>query len=1198
MSQCLRCRKPCEATAVFCDDCRSRLRTEFRRGPVSPAVNGVNASASVTVARSVSSGAEEQVEQHGGQVGGTLPTLRSQPVTPAPKAPVTPHPPMLMPQCDAAEQAITRLSEAAQRIAEVEPANRRLPHASRLAPFRDISADIRRESTPLPKFSKMRYKTDTHEAVDSAGAINRAPTLDALGDAQQSAKRDLSERRVDGQMLRDDDAAIPDLWPWFDGEADEKENEDTWAGSTDPLISRHIPNSVESARIEEEDIRRALAEGIQTDHLAASVRRRRTSRVRIAFAVLAIFAVIALVVDGVLLSVISVHPRRSSGSAGGFAAATLTLSPNMVNVGRPVQLHIVNFTAGTKAFLSHDIQEVVLTSTGTSIISIRADGSADATIMVGSDWGPGFHQVVAEDITTRFTASATLQVVVPSTQTRPAHLVPDNTALDFGPNIEGANTILPMHLRNSGSGSITWSASSDQPWLLISPSQGMFSQSQTIDIAVQRANLPPKAYSGIITLFSSVDPPQKIKVTMSVRAPLPGPVLSLSPAVLSFTATDGLPSPVPLLLTINNPGTQTLIWSLKVDAPATESTQISISHVLGVKTGWLSANQYSGSILAGATQQVEVSVASNNLLPGAYLGSLMFTAPGAADPSQTVSVSLTVQPHCGLVTNVGFLQFTAVLGKTNPINQALSINATASCAGAPINWKAALSAGWLTESPTSGQLKGTTSETLSVGVNATGLTPGKYYGNIAFTTLTTPQSTQTVQVELIVQPPPPPTAPVMSVSQLNINFSNTQGQPSPKGQVVTITNVASNGGGTLLWKTSVTQIALPWLSTSPTGSPSGGGIMPGQTGQLVVNVDTSRLTPGTYSGLITLNGTDMNGNPASGSPQVVSVNLVIQPPCALTQPSSSSIAFNGVQGGFNPTSQILLITGTGNCTWPLLWSATIPSNASWLTITPMMGSIKGSGQSASFTVAANILGLKANVYTTQVTISATDSAGATAQGSPQTFSVMLTVLPPCMIVPVTTPLSFTVAQGQTSSNQQNVSLGETGTCSRPVTWTTVGDANSSAWLVLTPPAPDTGSGSTLGVNVNTNTQPGTYTGTITVTAVDSNGVAVLGTFTIPVTLNVTATVSGQVIACLPGPAPTCTTSAPLPGATLTLVNSSGLTVATITANSSGNYSFAGLAPGSYTVNVSGTDSGGMHYSSAFPLPVTANATVNLQVYPG
>ena len=91
---------------------------------------------------------------------------------------------------------------------------------------------------------------------------------------------------------------------------------------------------------------------------------------------------------------------------------------------------------------------------------------------------------------------------------------------------------------------------------------------------------------------------------------------------------------------------------------------------------------------------------SSSLLPGTYLGELVFSAPGAVDTPQTVSVSLTVQQHCGLVTTAGYFSFTAVEGKTNPSNQSLGLNATASCAGAPISWKAALSSsGWLIATP-------------------------------------------------------------------------------------------------------------------------------------------------------------------------------------------------------------------------------------------------------------------------------------------------------------------------------------------------------------------------------------------------------------------------------------------------------------------------------------------------------------------
>src|SRR5205807_6303878 len=122
---------------------------------------------------------------------------------------------------------------------------------------------------------------------------------------------------------------------------------------------------------------------------------------------------------------------------------------------------------------------------------------------------------------------------------------------------------------------------------------------------------------------------------------------------------------------------------------------------------------------------------------------------------------------------------------------------------------------------------------------------GTYNGAVSFVVVG--QSTQTVAVQLIVQPAPPPAEPIMSASPLNLNFSNTQGQPNPSGQVVTITN---NGNGPLKWRTTVNQLASGWLGAAPTG----GTVAPRQTGQVTISVDTSKLSPGTYVGQVILDG--------------------------------------------------------------------------------------------------------------------------------------------------------------------------------------------------------------------------------------------------------------------------------------------------------------------------------------------------------
>lgn len=1082
------------------------------------------------------------------------------------------------PYPDSVEQAILRLSEAAQLIAEAEPSNRRLPRASRLAPMRDISADIRRESTPLPKFAKLRGDTGTSERVGASGP--------STGEQNNAPEPD-----------RFEDSEMPDLWPWLDNEIEEKENEDSWANSTDPLISRHVPNSVEAARIEEEDIKRALAEGLPTRHNLRLVKSRRPFSLRIAFGVLALLAIIALLVDSVLLSVVVTHPRRATTTSNGPAVPALTLYPNMVNVAlssQHVQVQIRHFPPNHRVELTHDVQEAVTTANGSSIVTTDNNGSTNVTLIVDSSWAVGFDQVYAEDFLTHYTASAQLQVVGKVTASAsPAHLgLYDQsgkpiTSLQFNPTVQGSDSIQHLILKNSGSGSITWSAGSNQPWLLVSPNQGMFTQSQNIDVAVQTLNLKTGVHRGTLSLSSNVSTvPQLIQVTLTVPPlDLSKAVLAPTPAVLSFTTTDGLGVPPSQILTLDNPGNQALNWTLAITASPAASNQTALAHIPGNCNNWLCATRDTGAILARSSQQISVSVNSSSLLPGAYQGELLFSAPGASDPSQAVSVSLTVQPRCALVTNSGYLTFTAVQGQPDPGNQSIGLNATASCAGEPpLNWKASLSSSssynWLSASPTSGKLTGTTSEFISVGANSAGLPASSkpYYGFIAFTT---PNSTQTVMVQLTVQLPPPPGAPIMGASPLNLNFSSTSGQQNPQGQVVTITN---SGGSPLKWNTNVNIIVASWLNAAPTS----GVIQPGQTGQLVVKVDTSQLSPGSYAGQITINAQA----PASGSGQVVSVNLVVQPSCTLTQPSSSSLAFSGVQGGAYPIAPMLLITGTGNCSWPLTLTTSNPS-ASWLSVTfPTGNTIRGNGQSIPFVVQAITKGLTSgSPLSASFTISATDSAGTVAVGSPQQITATLTVLPPCVAAPVSN-LTLSAVQGQ--SAVQVIPLNVSGTCSRPVTWAT---STSTPWLSLPAPQPDTGSGTLLTVTANSATlSAGTATGSFKLTATDNTGV-VVSVQTITVTLNLTATVSGTVLACSDS---LCTTSAPLPGASLALFDSNNIQVQTVTADPSGNYTFAGLAPGTYSVTITGTDAGNNHYStSGIPLVVAMSATgVTLKVFPG
>ncbi len=1067
--------------------------------------------------------------------------------------------------------AISKLSAAARQIAEEGSGRRRSlrSRSARLRPLRDISSEIQRGSTPHPRIkrlSEFATRSEMRVARDDKQAVKRTPP---------------------GRSL--------DSWTWSDISGDEYEGEpenDLWANSADPLIARARPTIAEAAHIEEEDIRRvAVEEHVTLPYKSTRRPRRGPLSWRLAFSLLVVLALAALTIDGLLL--LSAFNRASSSQTGYGGPPTLLLSTTVAYSNESVSLALAHFAPMTSVVLTHDIQEMLFTTSHSSALRVAANGQATASFTVSSSWGPGFHLIVAEDVATRDTASAMLQVngTGPS---RPPHLLLDSSTLDLGSSVQGADTIQPFVLRNSGDGAISWSASSDQPWLLVAPQQGTFNVGQIISIASQRNNLPPGRYTGTITLFSNVGAPEQLQVSMVVNAlpPNAGPMISLSPPLLSFTTLDGSSTPETQVVTLSNPGQQVLHWSLTggktIASTLLPENQKNGSPGYSLPNSWLSPSMTSGTLAPGQIVQLRMTVRSQALLPGTYMESLAFSSswgPLAYDTPQMINVALTVQPHCGLVTSTGNLNFTAVSGQSNPGNDALSLSATSSCATETLNWKATPSAGWIVVDPTSGQLKGTNGTVLSIGVNIAGLAPHRYSGMVTFQA---GKSTQTVSIMLNLQPRPAPSAPIMSISSLSLNFSSIQGQANPAGQVIAITN---NGGSLLKWHTSVVSLGTSWISFAP----GGGTILPDQTGQVMVNVNTGQLAPGNYTALLTLIATDARGAPASGSPQTITVSLIVQPPCTLAPPSSSTLLFTGSAGGANPAAQMVSLTSTGSCSWPLHWSTSISPAASWLTLSPASGLIGAASQQGTITVGVNLGGLAPGNYTTQVTVSAVDSAGMQARNSPQTFSIALTVLQRCTLQQLPAQIVLSASQGQATVPSQTFTLSETGSCNNGVAWTAVGNSASSTWLSLSSTSgTDNGSGSTITVTASPALSPGSYTGQITVSA-SNNGVVLQNSpQTITVTFQITGyTVSGTVVTCGDS---NCTSSQSLGGATLTLVDGGNNVIATTTADSSGNFTFSNVPLGTYTINASGT-SGATNYSgTASGITVGGNTSVSVRTF--
>jgi Viral BACON domain len=673
-------------------------------------------------------------------------------------------------------------------------------------------------------------------------------------------------------------------------EEDHSESDVDLMQGVDPLLTMHLPNSTSAAHSDEEDIQPIHSVGKKptTVPLPVFYRYVRSRPLRIAFITLVVAIVLALIVDAVLITFIIQRDNVKVPSS-----PMLAVTPNVAHPGQTVLLQISHFSAFTHVLLTRDIQGVLQTDTGSPLIALGATGSASVHILVDNSWGAGPRTIEGEDIITHYTTSTTIQVVGAGPVVH-AHLALNATSLDMGADLQGANTIQQFVLRNSGGSLISWAASSNQPWLMETPAQGVFSDSQSVAIAVTRANLKPGNYNGSLTIASSTNTPAIVRVKMTVL-PLPahpGAVLQVTPPVLSFTSTDGGRDPAEQLLTISNPGSQPLSWS---NAGSTPMGPGNAGMPFKPKGTWLSTAPTSGMVAPGSTALVHVTVHSQELLGGVYGAILTFaSAGGVLNNPQHVAVSLTVQPRLPLYPTPGAqstnpatpvpgtststssspgepilamstpnLAFTYTQGQNNPGSQKVTL---ANMGSSAFSWQASApssASSWLSVGPNSGKVAAAQSAQIEVSVNAAQLTPGKYDAQVQVYAADSSgrqlqNSPQTLTVTLFVSAPCS-----LQVSPSNLAFTVSLLQPGSASQNITLKETG-NCVQPVSWSA---QTDRGWLILSNTNGTDNGSI--------TIHANAQGMLPGTYSAQITLSASDSNKVSIQVNPQTISVTLQV-----------------------------------------------------------------------------------------------------------------------------------------------------------------------------------------------------------------------------------------------------------------------------------------------------------------------------------
>ncbi len=408
---------------------------------------------------------------------------------------------------------------------------------------------------------------------------------------------------------------------------------------------------------------------------------------------------------------------------------------------------------------------------------------------------------------------------------------------------------------------------------------------------------------------------------------------------------------------------------------------------------------------------------------------------------------------------------------------------------------------------------------------------------------------------------------------------NSQNGVSPAAQTVSVTS----SGGPLAFTTSAFSNG-GWLSVTPQA---------GTTPQaLSVSVNPASLTSASYSGFITVG----NGNQG-----VLTIPVTLN--VAGTGNSSvsatpGSLTFTFLSGAAFPQTQPLSISSTIPAAATVGVTPSTTTGGNWLTVNTNSVNV-APGAPASVDVSVSPSGLTAGVYNGVIALTPPGSTGAIVP-----VQVTIGNAPGLTVAPA--QLSFAYQINQANPAQQNLAIGS-GTGS-PINFaasasTTTCGAN---WIVLTQQSGSTPG--TVGVQINPATlQPGNCTGQITISAPGTS----IPTQTIPVNLLVSTNPLIQVPST--GANFTFQTGGSTPAAQNVQITSSstalaitaaatpingGVNFLTVTpaagttpqalALSLNNAVLSGLAPGTYTENVTVTSTGAGNSPQTFPVTLVVS----------
>lgn len=526
-------------------------------------------------------------------------------------------------------------------------------------------------------------------------------------------------------------------------------------------------------------------------------------------------------------------------------------------------------------------------------------------------------------------------------------LTPDTlefSATEQGPSPPPQN----FAVNNTGTGSVQYSISSNQPWLGVTPPSGSTVGGTVLhSVTVNPLSLPQGLYIGMLHVQpqNSELAAQDVEVRFQIGAPN---LISASPARLDFFGNPGSPILRKQLVSILSTPLAGVSWRARVGTPSATWLRLSPAEgkvpahlVVEVDNQGMPAGEFEGRIdiepvtpATASGEPVRVSQASVFSIP---VRVILVSAPAllAVEPPQ--------------------IRFTAAQGSPAQTEQVFEIT---NRGGGALNWISSVETdqgqGWLSVSSTFG----TTPARIAAVANPGGLAPGVYHGRVK---LQAGAAIQTIPVSMIVSPG----GGLLDTGHSGIRFDDLAGGTRLQSSRLRVIN---RGPGTISWNAEISDIAGGnWLTL---GGAAGQSTGPDSTGasELTLNASAAGLVAGVYHALVRINSPD-----APNSPRLATVVMNVRPtagqPAVAIQPAG--LTFAAVQAAPAPPAQTIELRSSQVLSPAFRAAASTGNGGNWLTVTPEAGMLSADGR-VTFNVAVSPAGLTPGTYRGQVGFTTSD----------------------------------------------------------------------------------------------------------------------------------------------------------------------------------------------------------------------------------